>query len=216
MASSVMLSLPRLMAPASSRRRAAVHSCEEVKYSAVFVPQEVGRPCRWQRSLKATGTPCSGPCHRPAAASASRAFAAPSAPDSSRRMKARIRLSSRRTRSRQLPTASTGDMRRVRMAAAMVTRLRSLILSGVLWALRRAVFQGGLETGRLFGQGQFAGQPLDDAGQVGQLGLPGLLLAHRDPPRPTDRAWLRVKSGPKLTRPAMEAQPGRVARGRLW
>src|SRR5712691_8377638 len=180
MASSVMLSLPRLMAPASSRRRAAVHSCDELKYSAVLVPQEVGRPSRWQRSLKATGTPCSGPRQRPAAPSASRVRAALRAPDSSRRMKARIRLSSRRTRSRQLPTASTGDMRRVRMAAAMVTRLRSLIVWGVLWGLRRAVFQGGHEAGGLFGQGQLAGQPLDDAGQVGQLGLPGLPLANRE------------------------------------
>jgi hypothetical protein len=37
---------------AASRRRAtAVHSKGEVKYSRVRVPQEVGRPGTWQRSL---------------------------------------------------------------------------------------------------------------------------------------------------------------------
>ena len=44
MASSVMLSLPRYTAPAARSRVTAVQSCSAVKYSAVAVPHEVGRP----------------------------------------------------------------------------------------------------------------------------------------------------------------------------
>src|SRR4030095_7689561 len=43
-ASSVMLSLPRVTAPASRSRAVAVHSLGTVKYSRVLVPHDVGRP----------------------------------------------------------------------------------------------------------------------------------------------------------------------------
>src|SRR5262245_60330157 len=56
-ASSVMLSLPSVMAPAATRRADAVQSCSATKYSRVFVPHEVGQPRRWQRSLSPSGTP---------------------------------------------------------------------------------------------------------------------------------------------------------------
>src|SRR5215472_10683962 len=41
---SVMLSLPRVIAPAPARRASAVQSCSAVKYSRVIVPHDVGRP----------------------------------------------------------------------------------------------------------------------------------------------------------------------------
>src|SRR3982074_2190504 len=79
MASSVMLSLPRDTAPAARSRVTAVQYWSAVKYSAVRVPQEVGRPRMKQRSLNASGTPWSGPRHRPRPASSSRRRAAASA-----------------------------------------------------------------------------------------------------------------------------------------
>ena len=46
-----MLSLPSVIAPAARKRLTAVASCSAMKYSAVLVPHEVGRPRMWQRSL---------------------------------------------------------------------------------------------------------------------------------------------------------------------
>ena len=56
-ASSLMLSLPSVTAPAATSRATAVQSCSSRKYSAVRVPQEVGQPWMKHRSLKASGTP---------------------------------------------------------------------------------------------------------------------------------------------------------------
>src|SRR6266571_1919707 len=50
-ASSVMFSLPSVIAPARARRATAVHSTGDTKYSAVFVPQLDGSPGTAQRSL---------------------------------------------------------------------------------------------------------------------------------------------------------------------
>ena len=108
MASSVMLSLPRVTAPAPTSRATAVQSCSAVKYRAVRVPQEVGNPWMKQRSLNAIGTPWSGPrasC-RPVA---SRRRAAASAPSASTVMKARSRPSRRSTRARHSRVASTRE-----------------------------------------------------------------------------------------------------------
>src|ERR1700675_5044785 len=159
-----MLSLPKLMPPASRSRRAAVHSPAPTKYSGVRVPHDVGKPCRWQRSLKPSGTPWSGPRQRPAAASASRERAAWSAASSSRRMKARIRPSHLWILARQRSTASTGEIRRLLMSAARPDRLSSLIPRRLLLAL-----EGGDEPRRLFGERELARQALDDARHVRQL-----------------------------------------------
>src|SRR5436309_3670117 len=168
-----MLSLPRLTAPAPRRRRAAVHPCAEVKYSGILVPQEVGSPSRWQRSLKPTGTPWSGPRQRPPAASASRARAERSAPSSSSVMKARIRPSHFLTRSRQRSTASTGDSFPALMDSATAARLssgtgRSLVLA----------FESRDEARRLLGEGELSGQALDHPQHARPLRLLLLLVGH--------------------------------------
>src|SRR4030095_5374035 len=153
-----MLSFPRLTAPASRRRCAAVHARAEVKYSRVLVPQEVGCPSRWQRSLKPTGTPWSGPRQRPAAASSSRRRAERSAPSSSSVMKARMRPSHLPTRSRHRSTASTGDSFPARMDSATAVRLSSGTGRRLVLA-----FEGREERGGRPGGGEPPAQPLDDA-----------------------------------------------------
>src|SRR5215475_14327794 len=168
-----MLSLPRLTAPASSSRRAAVHSVGEVKYPGIRVPHEVGSPSRWQRSLSPTGTPWSGPRHRPAAASSSSARARRRAASSSSVMKAWIRSSCLRIRSRQRSTATTGESVRARIAEAMAIRLESAIGCRVLLAL-----QGHDEACRLLGKGELPRQPLDHAGHACHLRLLRSLLGH--------------------------------------
>ncbi len=133
MASSVMLSLPRVTAPAATSRATAVQSCSAVKYSAVRVPQEVGSPRMKQRSLNASGTPWSGPrvALRPAA---SRRRAAASAPSASTVMKARSRPSSRSTRARHARVASTGESWPAWIAAASAV----MVGKSVRWWLRAA------------------------------------------------------------------------------
>ena len=79
-ASSVMLSLPSVTAPAAASRATTVQSCSARKYSAVLVPQEVGSPRMKHRSLKASGTPWSGPRRAPRRGSASSRRAVASAP----------------------------------------------------------------------------------------------------------------------------------------
>src|SRR5713101_2762936 len=159
-----MLSLPRLMPPASRRRRAAEHSVAETKYSGVRVPHEVGSPRTEQRSLKASGTPWSGPRQRPAAASASSARAALSAPSSSRRMNAWRRLSHFRMRPRLRSTTSTGEIRPARMSSARPTRVSSLIPRRALLAL-----EDGDEACRLLAKRELARQPPDHTGHLCRL-----------------------------------------------
>jgi len=140
------------------------------------VPQEVGSPWMKQRSLNAIGTPWSGPrasC-RPAA---SRRRAASSAPSASTVMKARSRPSSRSTRARHSRVASTGETLPARMAAARAATVGKSVRSR-LRAARET--RGGDEARRLLGQGELAGEALDEAEEVGQLGLLELVrvLAH--------------------------------------
>src|SRR4029450_8227267 len=176
-ASSVMLSFPRLTAPASRRRCAAVHACAEVKYSGVLVPQEVGCPSRWQRSLKPTGTPWSGPRQRPAAASASRRRAERSAPSSSSVMKARMRPSHLPARSSPRSTASTGDSFPARMDSATAVRLSSSTGRRLVLA-----FEGRDEARRLLGEGELPGQPLDHSRHARPLRLLLPLFRHGNLP----------------------------------
>src|SRR5882672_9018531 len=49
-ASSVMLSLPSVTAPAAVRRATAVAAWSLGEYAAVLVPHDVGKPTTWKRS----------------------------------------------------------------------------------------------------------------------------------------------------------------------
>src|SRR5258705_12740570 len=158
-----MLSLPSVTAPASRRRATAVHSRGDVKYSRVLVPHEVGSPGMWQRSLWASGTPCSGPRDRPAISSVSSARAAARAPSASTVMKARIRPSRRSMRVRCSWVASTGEIFRVAIARASVAMVQS-VTALVLLALERD-----REAGRLLGQGKIGRRALDGGGEIRHL-----------------------------------------------
>jgi hypothetical protein len=60
-ANSVVLSLPRQMAPASRKRATTVASSFATKPRIVRDPAAVGSPRTWKMSLCATGMPCSAP-----------------------------------------------------------------------------------------------------------------------------------------------------------
>src|SRR5262249_11819798 len=174
-----MFSLPRVTAPASRRRAAAVHSTGAVKYSRVFVPHEVGRPARWQRSLYASGTPCSGPRLRPAASSASRARAVARAPLASSVMSACRRPSRRAMRSRQACVASTGEILR-----AAISRARVWIVQSVTALVRaRLALEGLDEAGWLLGDRQVGGDSLDGGREACDVGAHTVFLPthHRYP-----------------------------------
>ena len=68
MANSSQLSLPRITAPAASRRATAVQSYGGIKLSRIFEPAVVRTPLVTMTSLIATGTPASGGKGLPSAA----------------------------------------------------------------------------------------------------------------------------------------------------
>ncbi len=161
-----MFSLPSVMAPAARSRATAVHSRGPVKYSAVLVPHEVGRPGMWQRSLYASGTPWSAPRQRPAVASASSARAAASAPSASTVMKLLIVPSNRAIRSRKSRVASTGEIFFARMASASETSVQSLTVSLLLLGAR---LERGDEVRWLLGQREVSARALDQRGEAGDI-----------------------------------------------
>ena len=132
-ASSVMFSLPSVTAPAACRRATAVESRSLRKYSAVFVPHDVGRPTHVEEILVRQRDAVQRPAARLARArSASSARARASAPSASRVMNACRRPSRRAMRSRQACVASTAETLRAAMAAASSTRVRSVTRRAVL------------------------------------------------------------------------------------
>src|SRR5262245_56475713 len=172
-----MLSLPSVIAPACRKRAVAVHSIVGAKYSRVFVPHEVGRPGTWQRSLYASGTPCSGPRLRPEASSASSARAEARAPSGSRVMNAWMRPSRRSIRVRHSRVASTGEILRAAIARPSVCAVQSVtrLVGG-----RRLALERQHEAGRLLGDREIGRRPLDRGRETGGVGAHAILRIVHD------------------------------------
>ena len=122
-ANSSMLVLPTVMAPAAANRVTTVASYGGSQPSRIRDEHVVGTPRVQRLSLRATGTPASGPGSRPSATAASTARAAWRAASSVTWLKAWISPSDSAIRARWPSSTSTAETSPDRTAVAISTAL---------------------------------------------------------------------------------------------